>query len=110
MEIIELNEKESEHSHVCDLDRDLGKGRKKSEIKHRGELEDKIHQNFINGTKAVNVFEARDFYENGLSDWRTLDDKYPRRYKRKVVISSIQKKNLGHYNDLYEGLHVNFFE
>ena len=50
------------------------------------------------------------FYKTGLSDWRTLVDKYPRRYKRKVAISSIQKKNLGHYIDLSEKLRVNFFE
>ena len=110
LEIIELNEREFEHSRVCDLDRDLGKARKKSEIKHRGELEDKIHQNFVNGTQAVNVLEARDFYKNGLSDWRTLVDKYPRRYKRKVAISSVGKKKLFHYIDLSEKLSVDFFE
>ena len=108
--IIDSNEKETNHNYTCVLDRDLGKARKKSEIKHRGELEDKIQENFIKGTKAVNVIAARDFYENGLSDWRTLDHKYPRRYKRKVAISSIQKKNLGYYVDLYEGLKVDFFE
>ena len=108
--IIDSNEKETKHNYTCVLDRNLEKARKKSEIKHRGEFEDKIQENFINGTKAVNVIAARDFYENGLSDWRTLNDKYPRGYKRKVAISSIQKKNLGHYIDLYEGLKVDFFE
>ena len=108
--IIDSNEKETKHNYTCLLNPDLGKIRKKSEIKHRGELKDKIHDNFIKGTEAVNVNVARDFYENGLSDWRTLDKKYPRTYKRKVANSSIKKKNLGYYIDLYEGLVVDFFE
>ena len=78
--------------------------------KHRGELEDKIHEKFTKGTEAVNVNVARDYYENRLSDWRTLDKKYPRTYKRQVANSSIKKKNLGYYVDLYEGLVVDFFE
>ena len=110
LEIIELNEREFEHSRICDLDRDLGKSRKKSEIKHRGELEDKIQQNFINGTKAADVFVARDFYKAGLSGVKNLIDKFPRRYKRKVAISSVGKKKLFHYIDLSEKLNVDFFE
>ena len=110
LEIIELNEREFEHSRICDLDRDLGKSRKKAEIKHRGEFEDKIQQNFIAGTKAADVFVARDFYKAGLSGVKDLIEKFPRRYKRNVAISSVGKKNLFHYINLSEKLNVDFFE
>ena len=106
--IIDSNEKETKHNSTCLLDRDLGKIRKKSEIKRRGELENKIHEKFTKGTEAVNVNVARNYYEGGLSDWRILDKKYPRTYKRQVANSSIKK--LGYYVDLCEDLIVDFFE
>ena len=51
--IIDSNEKETKHNYTCVLDRDLGKARKKSEIKHRGELEDKIHQILLMALKLL---------------------------------------------------------
>ena len=89
LEIIELNKREFKHSRICDLDRDLGRSRKKVEIKHRGLFEDKIQENFIAGTKAADVFVARDFYKAGLSGVRDLIKKFPRRYKRKKSFTTL---------------------
>ena len=88
--IINSNEKETEYSKTCFLERDLGKIRKNFEIKRRNTIENKIQQKFTKGTEAVysNVNVARDHYEGALSDWKLLDKNYPRTYKRKAATSS----------------------
>ena len=103
LEIIELNKRKFKHSRIFDPDRDLG------EIKHRGVFEDKIQENFIAGTKAADVFVERDFYKAGLSGVKDLIEKFPRRYKRNIAISSVGKKKLFHHINLSEKLNVDFF-
>ena len=108
--IVNSKKKETEHSKTCVLERDLGKIRKKVEIKRRNTIENKIQQKFTKGTEAVysNVNVARDYYEGQLSDWKLLVKNYPRTYKRKSSTSST--KRLCSYIDSYEDFMQTHFE
>ena len=98
--IINPKKKETKHNKTCVLESDLGKIRKKVEIKRRSTIAKKAVYTDVN--------VARDLYEGALSVWELLDKNYPRTYKRKAATSST--KGIFSYIDSYENLMQSHFE
>ena len=89
---IELDQRESKHSHICLKDKAVNKASKKVEIKYRDLFEDKVLEDLVAGTKAENVVIARKHYNAGLVGVKDLLKKFPRRYKRKITYTTVGKK------------------